>query len=52
LLRQKINEFIGAVRAWLRAHGFASLAEYSNTDLHTYGRTPARAWPRSHHRRA
>jgi hypothetical protein len=33
VLRQKINEFIGAVRAWLRAHGFAKLAEYGNTDL-------------------
>lgn len=33
VLRQKINEFIGAVRAWLRDHGFAKLAEYGNTDL-------------------
>jgi hypothetical protein len=33
VLRQKLNAFIGAVRAWLRAHGFAQLAEYGNTDL-------------------
>ena len=33
VLRQKIDEFIGAVRAWLREHGFANLAEYGNTDL-------------------
>jgi hypothetical protein len=33
MLRQKFYEFISAVRAWLRAHGFAELAEYGNTDL-------------------
>lgn len=33
VLRMKINEYIGAVRAWLRAHGSAKLAEYGNTDL-------------------
>ena len=33
VLRQKINESIGAVRAWLREHGFAQLAGYGNANL-------------------
>jgi hypothetical protein len=33
VLRQKINAFIAVVRVWLRAYGFAQLAEYANTDL-------------------
>lgn len=33
VFRKLINEFIGAVRNWLRVHGFAQLAEYGNTDL-------------------
>ena len=32
VLRQKINESIGAVRAWLREHGFAQLAGYGNAN--------------------
>lgn len=33
VLRQKINESIGAVRAWLREHGFAQLAGYGSANL-------------------
>ena len=40
---QKAKEVLGAIRQWLRDHGFAELAKFNDADL--IGITPSLKWP-------